>query len=102
MHTAVADPLVGRVVLAGSLLGTFEAVSGGIEKLILRAVETPPPAPIFAFAETLAGPRAVGQALFAGPPVSMLLAVATAIGAGWVATTVESREGLTWVFPLLR
>jgi serine/threonine-protein kinase len=69
------DPLVGRVLLAGALLGVFEAIAGEVAQLTRRAVEATPPIPPFPWDNTLRGPRFVAGHLVAAPAVSMLLAL---------------------------
>ena len=73
------DPLVGRVLLAGALLGIFEAISSEVAQLTRRAVEATPPIPPFPWDQTLRGPRFVAGHLVAAPAVSMLLALAFAL-----------------------
>src|SRR5262249_31888890 len=70
-----ADPLVGRVLLAGALLGIFEAIILEVTQLARAALETPPPIPLFDWDQTLRGPRFVAGHLVAAPAVSMLLAL---------------------------
>jgi eukaryotic-like serine/threonine-protein kinase len=72
------DPLVGRVLLAGALLGTFEAVIWAVAHIESQAIESPPPFPLFAFPQTLLGPRLVASHLFAAIGVSLFIAVANA------------------------
>jgi len=74
----LTDPLVGRVVLAGALLGTFEALLWETAHIAHQAVASPPPAPLFVFPMTLLGPRLVAAHLFATIGVSMFSAVANA------------------------
>jgi serine/threonine-protein kinase len=69
------DPLVGRVLLAGALLGVFEAITREVAELTRRAVEATPPIPPFPWDNTLRGPRFVAGHLVAAPAVSMLLAL---------------------------
>jgi serine/threonine-protein kinase len=69
------DPLVGRVLLAGALLGVFEAISSEVEQLTRRALEATPPIPPFPWDDTLRGPRAVASHLVRAPAVSMLVAL---------------------------
>ncbi len=73
------DPLVGRVLLAGALLGVFEALSSEAGQLTLRAFEAAPPIPPFPWNQTLRGPRAVAGHLIGASAVSMLLALAFAL-----------------------
>ena len=75
----LADPLVGRVLLAGALLGTFEAVSAEVEQLVRRVLEATPPMPPAPWLATLMGPRAVVDHLLGGPAITMLLAIAFAL-----------------------
>ena len=74
----LTDPLVGRVVLAGAVLGTFEALLWAVARVASRAVESPPPAQLFAFPMTLLGPRLVAAHLFGAIGVSLFSAVANA------------------------
>jgi serine/threonine-protein kinase len=69
------DPLVGRVLLAGALLGAFTALMGEVQELARRAFEASPPIPSFAWDLTLRGPRYVAGHLVGAVAVSMLLAV---------------------------
>jgi hypothetical protein len=72
------DPLVGRVLLAGALVGVFAAISRELRELALRAFEATPPIPPFPWDLTLRGPRAVASHLFA-PAIAMFFALATAM-----------------------
>jgi hypothetical protein len=72
------DPLVGRVLLAGALLGVFGAVAGELRQLALRAFEPTPPIPPFPWDLTLRGPRAVASHLFA-PAIAMFFTLVTAL-----------------------
>jgi hypothetical protein len=73
------DPLVGRVLLAGALLGVFEAISGEVAQLTRRAVEATPPIPPFPWDNTLRGPRFVAGHLVAGWAVTTLIALGFAL-----------------------
>ena len=73
------DPLVGRVLLAGALLGVFYAISFEAEQLTRRAFEAPPPIPRFDWNQTLLGPRIVAGELVAASAVSMFLALGFAL-----------------------
>ena len=73
-----SDPLVGRVLLAGALLGVFAAISRELRELALRAFEATPPIPPFPWDTTLRGPRAVASHL-SNPAVAMFFALATAM-----------------------
>ncbi len=73
-----SDPLVGRVLLAGALLGVFAAISGELRQLALRAFEATPPIPPFPWDTTLRGPRAVASHLV-NPAVAMFFALAAAL-----------------------
>ncbi len=73
------DPLVGRVLLAGALLGIFEAISVEVEQLTRRAFEATPPIPPFPWTDTLRGPRFLAGHLAEASAVSMLLALAFAL-----------------------
>ena len=75
----LTDPLVGRVLLAGALLGVFEGVWSEVGQLTLRAFESAPPIPPFPWNDTLLGPRFVAGHLVEGSAVSMLLALAFAL-----------------------
>jgi serine/threonine-protein kinase len=75
----LADPLVGRVLLAGALLGVFAAISHEVEQLTLRAFEASPPIPPFQWDLTLRGPRFVAGHLVAAPAVCMFLSLAIAL-----------------------
>jgi eukaryotic-like serine/threonine-protein kinase len=72
------DPLVGRVLLAGALVGVFGAISRELRELALRAFDATPPIPPFPWDLTLRGPRAVASHLFA-PAIAMFFALATAM-----------------------
>jgi hypothetical protein len=74
----LSDPLVGRVLLAGALLGVFGAISGELRELARRAFEATPPIPPFPWDPTLRGPRAV-MSHFVNPAVAMFFALATAL-----------------------
>jgi serine/threonine-protein kinase len=69
------DPLVGRVLLAGALLGVFYAISFEAEQLTRRAFGATPPIPLFDWNQTLVGPRIVAGELFIASAVSMFLAL---------------------------
>jgi serine/threonine-protein kinase len=75
----LTDPLIGRVLLAGALLGTFTAVALEVAQIVRRAIMTPPPVPSLEWLATLQGPRPVLDHLFSGPAVTMLLAVGFAL-----------------------
>ncbi|HXM78865.1 MAG TPA: hypothetical protein VOA00_06495, partial [Thermoanaerobaculia bacterium] len=75
----LTDPLVGRVLLAGALVGVFLAILSEVEQLMRRAFEATPPIPPFPWNLTLRGPRAVADHLVAGPAVTMLLALGFAL-----------------------
>jgi serine/threonine-protein kinase len=74
----LSDPLVGRVLLGGALLGVFEAISGEVLVLARRAIEATPPIPPLTWDTTLVGPRAVAGHLF-NPAVPMFFALAAAL-----------------------
>jgi serine/threonine-protein kinase len=74
----LSDPLVGRVLLAGALLGVFGAISGEALQLARRAFEATPPIPPLPWDTTLVGPRAVAAHLF-NPAVAMFFALAEAM-----------------------
>jgi hypothetical protein len=69
------DPLVGRVLLAGALLGVFGGVLLEVEQLTRRTFEATPPIPPFPWSLTLRGPRAVADHLVAGSAITMLIAL---------------------------
>jgi serine/threonine-protein kinase len=73
-----SDPLVGRSLLAGALLGVFAAISGEALQLARRAFEATPPIPPLPWDATLVGPRAVAAHLF-NPAVAMFFALAEAM-----------------------
>jgi len=73
-----SDPLVGRVLLAGALLGVFAAISEEALHLARRSIEATPPIPPFPWDPTLRGPRAVAGHLF-NPAVAMFFALAAAL-----------------------
>jgi serine/threonine-protein kinase len=73
-----SDPLVGRSLLAGALLGVFAGIAGEGLQLARRAFEATPPMPAFPWVETLRGPRAVASHLV-NPAVAMFFALATAM-----------------------
>ncbi len=75
----LADPLVGRVLLAGALVGVFWSLSLELQALTQGAVEATPPIPLFPWDSTLLGPRAVLGHLFGAPGVSMILALSIAL-----------------------
>jgi serine/threonine-protein kinase len=74
----LSDPLVGRVLLAGAMLGVFGAISGEALHLVRRAFETPPPIPPLPWDATLVGPRAVAAHLL-NPAIAMFFALAEAM-----------------------
>jgi serine/threonine-protein kinase len=74
----LSDPLVGRVLLAGALLGVFGAISGEALQLARRAFEATPPIPPLPWDTTLVGPRAVAAHLF-NPAIAMFFALAEAM-----------------------
>jgi hypothetical protein len=74
----LSDPLVGRVLLAGALLGVFEAVASEVLLLVRRAFDATPPIPPLPWDATLVGPRAVAAHLF-NPAVAMFFALAQAM-----------------------
>jgi len=74
----LSDPLVGRVLLAGALLGVFAALSGELRELARRAFEATPPIPPFPWDTTLQGPRAVLSHLV-NPTVAMFFALVEAM-----------------------
>jgi hypothetical protein len=73
-----SDPLVGRVLLAGALLGVFEAITVEVQLLARRAFEATPPIPAFPWDPTLRGLRAVASHLV-NPSISMFFALAPAL-----------------------
>ncbi len=73
-----SDPLVGRVLLAGALLGIFGAIARELRELALRAFVATPPIPPFPWDTTLRGPRAVATHL-SNPAIAMFFALATAM-----------------------
>jgi hypothetical protein len=73
-----SDPLVGRVLLAGALVGVFAAVASEVLMLVRRATEATPPIPPFPWDTTLRGARAVASHL-SNPAVAMFFALATAM-----------------------
>jgi serine/threonine-protein kinase len=73
------DPLVGRVLLAGALLGVFGGILSEVEQLTRRTLEATPPIPPFPWDLTLRGPRAVADHLVGGPAITMLIALAFAL-----------------------
>ncbi len=75
----LTDPLVGRVLLAGALVGVFVALSVELQNFTQRALEATPPIPPFPWNQTLRGPRAVLDHLFGGPAVTMILALSLAL-----------------------
>jgi serine/threonine-protein kinase len=74
----LSDPLVGRVLLAGALLGVFGAIADELRDLARRAFEVTPPIPPFPWDSTLRGPRAVAAQMF-NPAIAMFFALATAL-----------------------
>jgi serine/threonine-protein kinase len=74
----LSDPLVGRVLLAGALLGVFGAISGEALQLARRTFDATPPIPPFPWDTTLVGPRAVAAHLF-NPAIAMFFALAEAM-----------------------
>ena len=75
----LTDPLVGRVLLAGALLGVFFAILSELGELTRRALEVPPPIPPFPWFEGLRGPRVVAGHLVGASAVSMLIALGFAL-----------------------
>jgi len=73
------DPLVGRVLLAGALLGVFGGILREVEQLTRRTLEATPPIPPFPWDLTLRGPRAVADHLVTGPAITMLIALGFAL-----------------------
>jgi serine/threonine-protein kinase len=73
-----ADPLVGRVLLAGAMLGVFAAICEELQELARRAFEATPPIPPFPWDTTLSGPRAVASHLV-NPAIAMFFALAAAM-----------------------
>jgi serine/threonine-protein kinase len=73
-----SDPLVGRVLLAGALLGVFGALARELLQLARRAFDAMPPIPPFPWDTTLRGPRAVASH-FSNPAVAMFFALAAAM-----------------------
>ena len=73
------DPLVGRVLLAGALLGVFRANGYAALLLARRALEASPPIPPFEWDQTLRGPRFVAGHLVAAPAVCILLSITVAL-----------------------
>jgi serine/threonine-protein kinase len=74
-----SDPLVGRVLLAGALLGVFEAVSVEVAQLSRWAFDTTPPIPPFPWDMTLLGPRTVAGHIVGASAASMFLALGFAL-----------------------
>ena len=74
----LSDPLVGRVLLAGALLGVFVAISGEALQLARRAIEATPPIPPLPWDTTLRGLRAVAAHIF-NPAVAMFFALVNAL-----------------------
>lgn len=75
----LTDPLIGRVLLVGALLGTFAEVTREVNEIVRRAIEIPPPVPPLDWLVTLQGPRTVLDHLFSAPAISMLIAVGFAL-----------------------
>ena len=73
------DPLVGRTLLAGSLVGVFGGLLDELQELIRRGVEQTPPMPDLPWNVTLAGPRYVASHLSGAPAVSMMFALGVAL-----------------------
>jgi len=73
-----SDPLVGRVLLAGALLGVFGAICRDLRELARRAFEIPPPIPPFPWDVTLRGARAVASHLV-NPAIAMFFALVAAM-----------------------
>ena len=74
----LSDPLVGRVLLAGALLGVFGAICRELRELARRAFEATPPIPPFPWDATLRGARAVASHLV-NPAIAMFFALVTAM-----------------------
>jgi serine/threonine-protein kinase len=72
------DPLVGRVILAGALLGVFGAICRELRELARRAFDATPPIPPFPWDATLRGPRAVASHLV-NPAIAMFFALVAAM-----------------------
>ena len=73
-----SDPLVGRVLLAGALLGVVSAISLEVRQLVLEATAATPPIPPLPWLETLRGPRYVAAHLF-NPGIAMFFALLEAL-----------------------
>ncbi|HJW13981.1 MAG TPA: protein kinase [Thermoanaerobaculia bacterium] len=73
------DPLIGRVILMGALVGTFAGFGIQVSQILRRAIVKPPPVPPLDWLVSLQGSRPVLDHLFSGPAVTMLLAVAFAL-----------------------
>ncbi len=74
----ISDPLVGRVLLAGALLGVIEAVLKEARDLARSAFEATPPIPALEWDLTLRGARDVAAHLF-NPAVAMFFTLAAAM-----------------------
>ena len=74
----LSDPLVGRVLLAGALVGVFAAICRELRELLRRTFEATPPIPPFPWDLTLRGPRAVATHI-SNPAVAMFFALAAAL-----------------------
>jgi serine/threonine-protein kinase len=75
----LTDPLIGRVILMGALVGTVAGFAVQVSQILRRAIVTPPPVPPLDWLVTLQGPRPVLDHLLSGPAITMLLAVAFAL-----------------------
>jgi predicted Ser/Thr protein kinase len=73
------DPLVGRDLLVGALVGVSLALATKLEYLIRSWVEATPPPPVLAWSATLMGPRYVAAEFLLALAPSMLFATAMAL-----------------------
>jgi serine/threonine-protein kinase len=89
----LTDPLVGRVLLAGALVGIFSTLSVELQAFTRRALEVTPPIPLFDWDQTLRGPRAVLSHLFGTAAVTMFLSLALAL-LFFVARAIVRKEWL--------
>ncbi len=70
------DPLVGKAILVGAVLGTYGSLSGSLEYLVRTRMEPAPPIPYVGFDSTLLGIGLLLSSLISIPAGSFLVTVA--------------------------
>ena len=73
------DPLVGRDLLAGAVVGVLLALASKLEYLTRAWLEARPPAPVLAWSATLLGPRYVVGDFLLSPAICFLFAIAVSL-----------------------